>query len=302
MTETDTLPTLEAQRGHAEKQARPELEKWREAAEHTAEKTLDADATAAIHGTVKAIDALAAGNTKEALQLIEEATGKVDVAIARNPKLARIPVRTEALILDAAPADTREIRRLADLAETAVSLEDYPGARSLLDALRSEIRIRTWYLPLVDFPTALRDAAALLDRDRDAAGQALLAALRTLTASDRVMPIPLLLAQEAVEHAQMLAAKDKDAAQEELDRARFALNRAKALGYNRKDSEYETLKSQIETLSKQLRGSTDPASAFQKLRENLATFLKRQSDRSTPPAGEPPSSKAAWAQEESLFC
>jgi hypothetical protein len=293
MTETDTRPALETQRSDAEKQVRPELEKWRQAAEHKAEETLDADAMAAINGTVKAIDAIAAGKTKEALQMIEQATGKVDVAIARNPKLARIPVRTEALILDAAPADTGEIRRLADLAETAVLVEDYPGARSLLDALRSEIRIRTWYLPLVDFPTALRDAATLLDRDREAAGQALLAALRTLMASDRVMPIPLLLAQEAVEHAQVLAAKDKDAAQEELDGARFALDRARTLGYRRKDTEYETLKSQIEILRKQLRGSNDTASSFQKLRKNLTAFLKRQSDRSTPSPAQPSSTKAA---------
>jgi hypothetical protein len=197
MTDINTRPALETQRSHAEQQARPELEKWRQAAEHTAEETLDANAVAAIDAAIKSINALAAGKTKEALQLIEQATGKVDVAIARNPRLARIPVRTEALILDAAPADMGEIRRLADLAETAVSLEDYPGGRSLLDALRSEIRIRTWHLPLVDFPTALREAASLLDRDREAAGRALSAALRTLVASDRVMPIPLLLAQEA---------------------------------------------------------------------------------------------------------
>jgi hypothetical protein len=293
MTDTDTRPALETQRSHAEQQARPELEKWRQAAEHTAEKMLDADAVAAIDAAIKSIDAIAAGRTKDALQLIEQATGKVDVAIARNPKLVRIPVRTETLILDAAPADMGEIRRLADLAETAVLLEDYPGARSMLDALRSEIRIRTWHLPLVDFPTALREAASLLDRDREAAGQALSAALRTLVASDRVMPIPLLLAQEAVEHAQMLATKDKDAAQEELDGARIALNRAKALGYRRKDTEYETLKSQIEMLRKQLRGSLDTASGFEKLKEGFTAFLKRQSDRSTHSTVQPPSNKVA---------
>jgi len=293
MTETDARPALETQRSDAEKQARPELEKWRQVAEREAEETLDADAMAAINGTVKAIDAIAAGNTKEALRMIEQATGKVDVAIARNPKLARIPVRTEALILEAAPADMGEIRRLADLAETAMLLEDYPGARSLLDALRSEIRIRTWYLPLVDFPSALRDAATLLDRDREVAGKALLAALRTLIASDRVMPIPLLLAQEAVDHAQMLSAKDKVAAQEELDGARFALNRAKTLGYRRQDTEYETLKSQIEILTKQLRGNDDTVSSFEKLIKNLTAFVKRQSERSTRSVGQSPSNKAA---------
>jgi hypothetical protein len=107
------------------------------------------------------------------------------------------------------------------------------------------------------------------------------------------MPIPLLLAQEAVEHAQMLAAKDKNAAQEELDGARFALNRAKTLGYRRKDTEYETLKSQIEILRKQLRGGGDTASSFQKLIQNLTAFVKRQSERSTPSASQPPSNKAA---------
>ena len=128
-----------------------------------------------------------------------------------------------------------------------------------------------------------------LELEQDALGQFWKAALE-LGAGAR---LPLLLAQEAVEHAQMLAAKDKDAAREELDGARFALNRAKTLGYRRKDTEYETLKSQIEILRKQLRGSDDTGSSFQKLIQNLTAFVKRQSERSTPSAGQPSSKKAA---------
>lgn len=292
MTEIETRSTFETQRSHAEQQARPGLENWRQEAEDTAVDRLDEDARTAIDLTVRTIDAITANKPKEALQLMESATGKIDIVLARNPKLAWIPAYQETLVIDSAPASMSEIKRRADLAETAVTMEDYPGARSLLDGLRSEIRIRTWLLPLADFPIALRDAASLIDKDRDAAARGLLAALRTLVASDRVLPIPLLLAEESVEHAQMLAARDKEAAQEELERARFALSRAKALGYRRQDSEYESLKSQIENLRKQLRGSGDTSSGFHRLKETLGLFLKRQLERRAG-SGEEASSKAA---------
>lgn len=165
MTEIETRTTLETQRSQAEQQARPDLERRRQQAENAAADSLDEDARNAIDLTLKAIDAITAGKPKEALQFIEQATGKIDIVLARNPKLAWIPASEETLVIDSAPARMSEIRRRADLAETAVGLEDYPGARSLLDGLRSEIRIRTWLLPLADFPIVLRDAAGLLDKD-----------------------------------------------------------------------------------------------------------------------------------------
>jgi hypothetical protein len=293
MTDTQAKPTLEMQRNRAEQEARPNLEKWRNEAEQQASKTLDKDAMAAIEQTLQAIDRLAAGKTADALKSIEEATGKVNIVLARNPELALIPVSVEALIIDTAPRDIDDIAKLADAVDAAIILDDFPTARALLGALRSELCVRTYNLPLGIYPTALQEAARLLDKDSEAAGITLLAALNALVTVDQVTPLPLLIAQEAVNQAQTLAQKDKNAAQKVLETAEFELNRAMALGYTGQDSEYTALKDDISNLKKQLKGSEDTNSAFSKLKARLSAFLKRESDRRSSSTSEQAPKKAA---------
>ena len=293
MTDTQAKPTLEMQRNRAEQQARPNLEKWRNEAERQALKTLDKDAIAAIEQTVQAIDSIAAGKTAEALKGIEEATGKVNIVLARNPELALIPVSVEALIIDTAPRDIDDIEKLADAVDAAIILDDFPTARALLGALRSELCVRTYNLPLGIYPTALQEAARLLDKNSQAASIALLAALNSLVTVDQVTPLPLLVAQEAINQAQTLAQKDKNAAQKVLETAEFELNRAMALGYTGQDSEYTALKDDISNLKKQLKGSEDTTSAFSKLKARLSAFLKRESDRRSSSTSEQAPKKAA---------
>ena len=105
--------------------------------------------------------------------------------LARNPELALIPVSVEALIIDTAPRDIDEIKKLTDAADGAISLDDLPSARALLGALRSEVRVRTYNLPLGVYPTALQQAARLLDKNSQAASIALLAALNSLVTVDQ---------------------------------------------------------------------------------------------------------------------
>jgi hypothetical protein len=293
MTDTQAKPTLEMQRNRAEQQARPDLEKWRNEAEQQALKTLDKDAIAAIEQTVQAIDSIAAGKTADALKGIEEATGKVNIVLARNPELALIPVSVEALIIDTAPRDIDDIEKLGDAADKAILVDDFPTARALLGALRSEVRVRTYNLPLGIYPTALQEAARLLDKDSQAASIALLAALNTLVTVDQVTPLPLLVAQEAINQAQTSAQKDKNAAQKVVETAEVELNRAMALGYAGQDPEYPALKDDISNLKKQLKGSEDTTSAFSKLKARLGAFLKRKSDRRTSSTSEQAPKKAA---------
>jgi hypothetical protein len=293
MTDTQAKPTLEMQRNRAEQQARPDLEKWRKEGEQQALKALDKDAIAAIEQTAQAIDSIAAGKTADALKGIEKATGKVNIVLARNPELALIPVSVEALIIDTAPRDIDDIEKLADAADKAMLVDDFPTARALLGALRSEVRVRTYNLPLGIYPTALQEAARLLDKDSQAASIALLAALNTLVTVDQVTALPLLVAQEAINQAQTAAQKDKNAAQKVVEAAEFELNRAMALGYAGQDPEYPALKDDISNLKKQLKGSEDTTSAFSKLKARLGAFLKRKSDRRTSSTSEQAPKKAA---------
>ncbi|MCU1298546.1 MAG: hypothetical protein JWO91_2824 [Acidobacteriaceae bacterium] len=277
-TQTQGRPSLERQRKNAEQQARPDIEKQRKETEQQAKKNLDQDAIDAIRETEKAINAIAANKNDEALAAIERATGKINILLARNPGTALIPVDAEVDVLDTAPQDSQAILDIAKDASRAVDDKDYPTARILLHSLMSEIHVRTYHLPLATYPTALKDAARLLDQKKNQEASAvLLTALNTLVAVDRVTPIPLLRARDAINEAQAQRQKDKNAAQKSLEIAKHELERARELGYAGKDAEYPSLNDQIANLEKQLNAGGDATSVFAKLREKLDAFVKRAS-------------------------
>ena len=260
-------------------QARPNIEKQRKDAEQQAQKTLDTEAVAAIDETKKAIKAIAENKTDEALAVIERATGKINILLARNPATALIPVAAEVVVIDAAPLQVQAIKERAKAVAEAVSNKDYPTARVLLYGLTSELRVRIYNLPLATYPAALKEAARLLDQKKSKeANTVLLTALNTLVAIDRVSPLPLILAQTDIDEAQALREKDKDKAQQLLTSARNELERAKELGYAGNDPEYAALDKTIIDLEKQLKGNEDTASFFSSLKEKMASFFKRQSE------------------------
>jgi hypothetical protein len=271
--------SMQKQRQDAERQVRPDIENERKDAQQQAEHSLDQEAVAAIEQTRKAIDAISANKTDEALADIEQATGKVNVLLGRNPAKALIPVSVEVDVIDAAPQDIPTIREIARDAGRAMDDKDFPTARVLLYALTSEIRIRTYHLPLATYPTALKEAARLLaEKKNQDAQNVLLEALNTLVAIDKVTPLPLVLARSAINAAQEQSQKDKNSAQTLLEVAKNQLERARELGYTGKDAEYKALNTDITNLEKQLKGNGDVSSVFTKLKERLAAFMKRQSD------------------------
>jgi hypothetical protein len=212
-----------------------------------------------------------------ALSALERASGKINVLLARNPATALIPVSQEVVVFDTAPEDLDAIVENAHAADAAMRLDDYPAARALLYGLMSELRVRTYTLPLATYPAALTEAARLLDQKKnDEARMALMAALSTLVAIDRVTPLPLLLAREVINEAQR--DKDRESALAFLNTARYELERAKALGYAAQDPEYKALKDDISNLEKQLKKNEDTSSLFSKLQERLSALLKRQSE------------------------
>ncbi|MGD9764997.1 MAG: YfdX family protein [Candidatus Binatia bacterium] len=256
-----------------------DVESRRRQAEEQAQRSLDQDAIAAIDESEKALELIAAGKKDEAIAALERATGKINVLLARNPKNALIPVKLEVEAIDLAPLDIEAIHALADAAETAVDDRDFPAARAVLQNLVSEIRVRTYTLPLATYPVAMTEAARLLDQNMtEEATAVLLTALNTLVIVDHVTPLPIAVAQEAVADAQALRDKDKEKATKLLELAEHELERARELGYAGKDPEYQALNSSIEDLKKQLKGDQDTESAFAKLRERIGSFFRRQSE------------------------
>jgi hypothetical protein len=262
-TSTQATAGVQDQRKQAEQQARPEVEKERKQAEDEARKTLDQEAVTAVSQTQKAVDAIAAGKTDEALAAIEQATGKINILLARNPANALIPVDLDVELIDTAPRDSQAVLDIAKDASRAVDEKDYPAARALLFSLMSEIRVRTYNVPLATYPQALKEAARLLDQKATKdASSILLTALDTLVVLDHVTPVPLLLAREAITQAQTKSQQDKNGAQVLLEVAKKEVARAKELGYAGKDQDPE-----------------DATVAFSKLKDKLSAFLKRQSEQ-----------------------
>ena len=282
---TDSLAESEIEKKTREcaQQARPEVEQERKQAEEKAQQTLDKEAIAAVDETTKAVKSIAENKKDEALATIERAIGKVNVLLARNPATALIPVSTAVEVIEAAPLDPETIRARAKAAEDAVEDKDYPTARVLLDGLTSEIRVRTSHLPLATYPTALKEAARLIDQNKSTeARNILLTALHTLVEIDHVTPLPIALAQAAINEAQALREKDKAKARQLLALARNELNRAKELGYAGKDPTYSAIDKSIANIEKQLRGTEDTASTFAKLKESVSNFFNKFSDTRRP--------------------
>jgi hypothetical protein len=271
-------PNFEQRRQTAEEQVRPEVEKERQNAKEQADQSLDKDAVAAIAQTQTAIDAIAKNQRSEALAAIEAATGKINILLARNAAAALIPVASEVEVIDAAPLDEKAIKALDRGLGDAVTAKDYPAARLILYSLTSEIRIRTYNLPLATYPTALKDAARFLDQGKnDQASQVLLTALNTLAVVERATPIPVVLARAAITAAEEQSKKDKNAAQTLLATAKNQLQRCQDLGYAADIPEYPALNTNIAQLEKELKGNEDTGVLFSKLKEELSSFFNRQS-------------------------
>ena len=176
-------------------------------------------------------------------------------------------------VIDAAPADTAEIEKVRHAAGLAMLASNYVAARVLLDALRSEIRVRTYNLPLATYPAALTAAARLVDQQRIADAAAVLARARdTAVIIDTVTPIPLLAAQHAIAAAE--ATSDRNQKLAALARARASLERAEALGYADAATR-KALQSEIGNLETQVRGGSNIRTAIANTRQSLADAIRR---------------------------
>jgi hypothetical protein len=255
-------------------------EMLRTEAQQQAGTPLDPDAITAIVETRKALDAINQQKVDEALAAIERAVGKIDVLVARNPGAATLPVNKEVVIFDTAPDDIEHIHELGLAAETATDIGDYPGARVILYGMMSEIRVHLHNIPLAAYTSALATAARFLqDKRNDDAVAVLSTALATLVVTDRIIPIPMLVAREAMREAEAQVDKDKQRASRFVEEARQELVRAEELGYAMGDPDYKTLNDQLTDVQKKLKGDQETSSLFGKIRERMASLLNRQSQR-----------------------
>ncbi|HHK2383552.1 TPA: heat resistance protein YfdX1, partial [Pseudomonas aeruginosa] len=193
----------------APKAAQPQVDDKaaREAEKKRAELTQDA--ITALAKTQEALTLLDAKKTKEALAALELASGKLELVLARDAKLALAPVDVRVITHDI-HANVESVKKAVKLSRELLGDGEVQKARPIVANLASEIVIETDNLPMATYPAAIKSAARLIDSGKiDEAKAELARALNTLVITQVVLPLPVLRAEAAMAKAEKLAETDK---------------------------------------------------------------------------------------------
>lgn len=242
-------------------------------------KTLMADATTAIQETQAALKHLDEGKTKEALSALERATGKLDVILARDPKLDLAPAGVGVVTYDVQGGldAVKQVRKQAQNLMDAGQLQE---ARRLLKNLASETVISVTNIPLATYPDAIKKAVKFIDENKkDDAKRVLQTALNTQVITETIIPLPVVKAQESLKTAETLSEKrgrskdENERLQSSMDQARSQLEFAQALGYGTKQ-DFDKLYQQLTEIRDKTADNKFGTGVFAKIKASIADFLK----------------------------
>lgn len=233
------------------------------------------EAVTALTETRNALKALDERKTKDALAALERASGKLNIVLAREPKLALAPVDVEVIAHDIYTTSD-EIKKIRKQAEAYLEDGQVQKARSLLRELASEINISMTSLPLKTYPTAIAAATALIDQGKiEDAKLALEAALNTLVVTDHIIALPLLRADAKLTRADALAQKEGRSEEDNknltrlLHEAREQLKFGEALGYGTK-KDHKMLYAEIDQIENKTKGGKFGKGFFADVKERLS--------------------------------
>ena len=273
------LPTKPQAQSEASQSVQSKVDKQTADAAAEKRKKLFADATAALAETQKALKALENKKNDAALKALAEVTGKLDLIVARDPKLAQTPVATEVVTYDLL-GNLDTIKSVIKDAKAYLNDGEIQRARPLVANLASEIQYRTHHIPLETYPAAIKAIAPLIDAGKiDEAKARLQAALNTLVVTtDEVIPLPKLRAEHLLKQAQELAEK-KDRSKEDNDKlakflqaTREQLQMAELLGYGKKN-DYNPMYEQISEIEKKSADGKSGTGWFEKVKQQLADLF-----------------------------
>lgn len=279
LAKDSTLPARPEVQSEASQSVQPQVEK--KAADETAQKRkkLLADATTTLKETEKALEALDAGKTEEALEALALVTGKLELIVARDPKLALAPVDVDVTMYDLlASPDT--IKVVIEEAEDFIKDGKIQQARPLVANLASEMVVRTTNIPLATYPVAIKAITPLIDAGKlDEAKAELQAALNTLVVTtDDVIPLPKLRAEHVLKNAEKLAEnkeradKDNETLAGLLKEARNQLKIAQLLGYGDKKT-YKPLYEQLDLIEEKTADGKGGKGWFDNIKKQLSEIF-----------------------------
>ena len=243
----------------------------REAAEHLAHQraALVNEAMIAEEDMLVAIMSLAHQDKDTAYKALQDASGKLDVVLARDPHLKQVPMNVHIATQDL-NADPKSVRESLNEARKALAADDVQKAKALLHPLASEIRITTQYLPLDSYPAAIRKASQEIQAGHtQSAAQLLSDALHLVVTKETIIPLPPMKAETDVEEAQALLDSDpkKNAAQASahLKQADEQLKLGKLLGYG----DYRDIRKEMDSVQKKLDAGQGSSGLLGHLKELL---------------------------------
>ncbi len=242
-------------------------------------KEIVAEAVSTIRETQDALEHLDQGKNKEAMAALERATGKLEIVLARDPKVALVPVDVRAATSDVY-GSLDAIKKARQEAENLLKQGRLQDARRILQDFASETIISTANLPVATYPAALKKAAKLIDENKTGeAKEVLQTALNTLVVTDVVVPLPVLRAQVSLGKAEDLAKmKTRSADQnKQLSGLIYAADQdikfAEALGYGKKE-DFDSFHKQIEGIRQKTASGKSGNGFFDQIKTYMEAMTK----------------------------
>ncbi|WP_166869934.1 YfdX family protein [Massilia mucilaginosa] len=262
----------------ASQSVQPQVDKRTADAARQKQRELMAEAQAAIAETERALKALDDKRTRDALSALASATGTLELILARSPRLALAPVRTDVLTHDLLARDDT-IKAAVKAVRDRLRDGDVQKARQLMQSLASEVEFRTLNIPLETYLDAIKAITPLIDAGKtEEAKTALRTMLGTLVVTTEIAPLPKLRAEEQIKAAQALSEKANRSKEDNLKlaqsiaAARDPLRIAELLGYGDK-KDYKPMYQQLDELEKKTAGGKSGIGWFDKIRQQLGAWL-----------------------------
>ena len=269
------LPSVALSADTGTSKAEPQTQKQTE----EKRKALMADATSAIQETQAALKTLDEGKTRQAIAALERATGKLDLILARDPKLELAPAGVSVTTYDV-QGGLDAVKQVRKEAEDLIDAGRLQEARRLLKNLASETVISVSNIPLATYPDAIKRAVKLIDEGKpDDAKRVLQAALNTQVVVDTIIPLPVVKTQESLKTAEDLAQKkdrtkdDNERLKASLDQANDQLQFAQALGYGTK-KDFDRMTQELAEIRDKTADNQSGSGWFAKIKASIADLLK----------------------------
>lgn len=255
----------------------PQVQSEIESMEAQKRASLLAEAQAALDQTRAALAAMDKGDKQAALSALEQASGKLDLVVSRDPKLAFAPIGVSTSIYDLYTSpDT--VKRVVKEARDDLSNSQVQQARLLVTALASEADTHVAQIPLATYPAAIKAVAPLIDAGKtEEAKAALEAALNTTVIETSVIPLPRVRAQALLSQAEQLTAKsnrtqdDNQRVHSLIEATRTQIQLAEALGYGTKE-DYKALYTQLDDVQKKVESGQSSKGLFERIEQSLKRF------------------------------